>query len=135
MSDGMSFDKREVREFVKDLSEAPRRVREGAIAATTKATQDSARDARALAPVDTGNLRQSIAHEMRPLAGGGIEGDVYATASYAPYVEYGTSTGGAQPFLRPSFDRNAPLLEQALEQLLGGIGPTTAMGGPNRPLA
>lgn len=50
-------------------------------------------------PVDTGRLRNSIAHQVRP-----SEKSVYigTNVEYAPYVELGTSRMKPQPFLRPA---------------------------------
>ena len=50
-------------------------------------------------PVDTGNLRNSIAHAVES-----GEDAVYVgtNVEYAPYVEMGTRRTAAQPFLRPA---------------------------------
>ena len=50
-------------------------------------------------PVDTGRLRNSITHQVRP-----SEKSVYigTNVEYAPYVELGTSRMKSQPFLRPA---------------------------------
>ncbi len=50
-------------------------------------------------PVDTGRLRNSITHQVRP-----SEKSVYigTNVEYAPYVELGTSRMEPQPFLRPA---------------------------------
>lgn len=59
------------------------------------------RYAKALAPVDTGNLRNSISHSHS-------EDTVYVgtNVEYAPYQEFGTSkmkaTNGGKGYLRPS---------------------------------
>lgn len=49
--------------------------------------------------VDTGRLRNSITHQVRP-----SEKSVYigTNVEYAPYVELGTSRMKPQPFLRPA---------------------------------
>jgi len=65
--------------------------------------------ARAKVPVDTGELRDSIqwGEDNGTLVLG-------ATASYAPDVEFGTSTRRAQPFLRPAMETlrtNPPKLD------------------------
>ncbi len=57
--------------------------------------QDVAVDAAAMAPVDTGQLRDSITAEADR---------VTTDVEYAAYVEYGTSDTPAQPFMRPAAD-------------------------------
>lgn len=77
-------------------------------------------DAKALAPVDTGNLRNSISTSI---AGDGrsssISAEIGPTAEYGAFVEYGTSRMGPQPYMGPAFDRNIPGFERAIE-LAGG---------------
>ena len=55
--------------------------------------------AKALAPVDTGNLAGSIRMEVKT-SGKNLIGRVYTNVQYAPYVEFGTgSTGqGTYPY-------------------------------------
>jgi HK97 gp10 family phage protein len=57
--------------------------------------EDIADAARGFAPVDTGELRDSIQAESDRVTVG---------APYAAYVEYGTSHMSAEPFLRPAAD-------------------------------
>lgn len=53
-----------------------------------------------LVPVDTGNLRNSRGYELR------VDSVVVGfAANYAAFVELGTRTMAAQPFLRPSIER------------------------------
>lgn len=59
-------------------------------------------DAKMIAPVDTGNLRRSITTSQ----GNDISAAVSTTVEYAPYVEFGTSRMQAQPYLRPSLNKN-----------------------------
>lgn len=68
-------------------------------------------------PVDTGNLRGSITHEVD--AG---DSAVYigTNVEYAPYVELGTSRQKAQPFLRPAASGHGAQYRQVLEKALGG---------------
>jgi hypothetical protein len=47
-------------------------------------------------------------------------GEVGPTVDYGMFVEAGTSRMGPQPYMRPAFDRRAPILEQILEQLKPG---------------
>ena len=68
-------------------------------------------------PVDTGNLRASITHEVD--AG---DNAVYigTNVEYAPYVELGTSHQKAQPFLRPAASEHGAQYRQGLKKALGG---------------
>lgn len=68
-------------------------------------------------PVDTGNLRASITHEVD--AG---DNAVYVgtNVEYAPYVELGTSRQKAQPFLRPAASEHGAQYRQVLKKALGG---------------
>lgn len=59
-------------------------------------TEEVAEDARRMAPVDTGRLRESVHAEGN---------QVIAEADYAAYVELGTEDQKAQPFLRPALYR------------------------------
>jgi HK97 gp10 family phage protein len=59
------------------------------------------RVAKKLAPVDTGRLRASITHALGRDSQS-IYCDVGTDVEYAPYVEFGTSTQAAQPYLRPA---------------------------------
>lgn len=67
-------------------------------------------------PVDTGNLRGSITHEVD--AG---DSAVYigTNVEYAPYVELGTSRQKAQPFLRPAASEHGAQYLQVLKKALG----------------
>ena len=68
-------------------------------------------------PVDTGNLRASITHEVDV-----AEKAVYigTNVEYAPHVELGTSRQKAQPFLRPAATEHGGQYKQVLKDTLGG---------------
>lgn len=70
-------------------------------------------------PVDTGNLRASITHEVD--AG---DNAVYigTNVEYAPHVELGTSRQKAQPFLRPAASEHGEQYRQVLKKALDGSG-------------
>ena len=89
-----------------------------ASAVVRKVALDTEADAKQLAPVDTGNLRNSITTAVQ---GDGLRAAVVATASYAPFIELGTSRMAPQPFMGPATDRNKPLFYKAMSQL-GGDG-------------
>lgn len=50
------------------------------------------------APVDTGNLRNSIEFSIN-----GLTGRIVSRADYSAYVEFGTRKMRAQPFMRPAY--------------------------------
>ena len=90
-------------------------------------------------PVDSGQLRQSIKHEVD-----GLTGEIGTNVEYAPYIEIGTgiySTQGngrqtpwkyqdakgqwhttkgmkAQPFLKPALESNFGQISRCFEELL-----------------
>lgn len=57
--------------------------------------------AKALAPVYTGNLRNSITHKVEKK-----EARIGTNVYYAPFVELGTSKQAAQPYLSPALEAN-----------------------------
>lgn len=111
-----SFDAREWEQLAADLTKAPLRMQLKAGKVLDKVLADGSREAQAFAPVDTGNLRNSIGWERH-----GFEGEFGATAEYAPYVEDGTSRMAPQAFVGPAFDRQQPVFATAVEALLGEV--------------
>ena len=73
--------------------------------------------AKKLAPVDTGNLRNSITHEVDD-----GEPAVYigTNVEYAPYVCLGTIHMNAQPFLKPAVADHANEYRKIIEDELKG---------------
>ena len=90
------------------------------LALMSDAPQEAAREwleqdfkplAKQLAPVRTGELRDSIDGEVTP---GGVR--VFASAPYAKLVEEGTSKQAAQPFLTPAFERTKHKLKERIDK-------------------
>lgn len=61
---------------------------------------DGAEQARRLAPVDTGDLQDSISHRVRKVRRG-LVGRVFASDRAATFKELGTRYQPAEPYLRP----------------------------------
>ncbi len=89
-------------------------LRERAAQAVMKAAYDIEGQAKAIVPVDTGNLKNSIQTTQ--------EGELAAAVGpraveYAIYVEYGTVKMRAQPYMRPAAEKVRPAFIQAMEQI------------------
>lgn len=110
----------ELARLATDLTAAGERAQGMAADAVAKTAADIAADAKVFAPVDTGNLRDSIGYDITEDSGG-VEAEVGPTADYAVYVEYPTASTGPQPFLGPAFDRRAPGFEQAMDSIGGEV--------------
>lgn len=88
-------------------------------AVLAKTAADIARDAKIFAPVDTGNLRNSISASVSEFSA-----EIGPTANYGAYVEFGTSRQAPAAYLGPAFDRNVPGFTAALGMIAG-----RALGG------
>ena len=104
--------------FAEDLRETADTLTRRASQVVRKAALDTMADAKTLAPVDTGNLRNSITTDTRT---GDLRAVVEATASYSAYLEWGTSKMQPQPFMRPAQDRNTEPFMDAIAQLAEGV--------------
>lgn len=71
--------------------------------------------AKALCPVDTGRLRNSISH-----ATDGDNEYIGTNVEYAPYVELGTRRMSPRPFLKPAAEGHASEYRSILESKLKG---------------
>ena len=76
-----------------------------------------AADAASRAPVDTGELRDSIHSE-----GSGMGAMVVAAAPHSAYVEYGTSRSPAQPYLWPAVEAARPAYIAGWRSIVSGGG-------------
>jgi len=83
-----------------------------------KTAQDIKANAKAIAPVDLGTLRESIGtSDLRLLSAANMFVEIGPTVDYGGYVEYGTSRMAPQAYMGPSLDRYAGPFEQAMEQV------------------
>jgi HK97 gp10 family phage protein len=109
-------------EVLKELREAPREARRLVADVLKRAAREIQQDARSRCPVETGTLQRSIRYsvskkklEGRVYAGGRVSG---RDAFYAPFVEYGTKTAHAQPFLFPAARAREEQTKEELEEAL-----------------
>jgi len=95
------------------VSEDLSKVSESVKGNITKALETSAilveNEAKHLAPVDLGNLRNSIDHESD-----NESATIGTNVEYAPFQEFGTSKMKSQPFLTPAFESNRSRIVQIL---------------------
>lgn len=121
----MGFDASELRNLSAKLGAVPKSAGPLAKIAVKKTAKDIEGTAKVLAPVDTGNLRASVTtSDLRSVSQDSPAAEVVASASYATYLEFGTSRMPAQPFMRPAADLHKPGFEKAMGQIIG-----KAMGG------
>ena len=71
-------------------------------------------DAKQMAPVDTGRLRNSIEHHPEGTDTMVVETNV----EYATYQEMGTSKMKAQPYMKPSGENNVDTFKNIIENEL-----------------
>ena len=115
----MGADVSQLRVFAADLrTESGRVGTKGALVIRAVAARIE-RDARILAPVDTGALRNSV---TTTTTGDGrsarATAEIGPTQSYGGYVELGTSRALGQPYLFPAADRHEPAFYSAVAQII-----------------
>lgn len=110
MADGAE----ELRRLSADLRRTGVRVGLKARRVVQKTATDIQASAKALAPVDTGNLKNSITTTNSV---SGFRAEIGPTANYGIFLEMGTSRMPAQPFMGPAADQHAQAFEDAMQQL------------------
>lgn len=114
------IDLAQMNRLLADMTAAPREAEGQVRVVVQKGAADIKRDAKIFAPVDTGNLRSSIGYETR-ITGDAVEAEIGPTVDYGHYVELGTTKMAPAAYMGPAFDRNAPMVEDALGQILDGL--------------
>ena len=102
----------EIHDNSKEISE---NIKSALLRGMEKCGLTAERFAKKLAPYDTGNLRNSITHEVDD-----GEPSVYigTNVEYAPYVCLGTIHMNAQPFLKPAVNDHKDEYRKILENSL-----------------
>lgn len=112
------FDFTEVARLAVELDNATNTMQAMAKSAVKKTGLDTVAQAQALAPVDTGALKNSIGVDF-DADGYGFEAG--PTVNYGGYVEYGTSRMAPQPYLGPAFERTSEQFVKAIESIGGRV--------------
>lgn len=101
----------DIKALLKTLNTLPQNIQKNVMVGAIRAGANVVRDeARRLAPIDTGNLRKSIASIKRKGDKNTIQFSVTPSRGgknngwYAHFLEFGTSKMTAKPFLRPAFE-------------------------------
>lgn len=120
---GVTFDGSELNTLAADLGQAAEKVGARVQLVMRKTALDVEADAKAFAPVDTGNLRNSIGHsDLRTVGQTGVlEVEIGPTADYGAFVEFGTSQHGPAAYMGPALDRRSPAFVSAMEQVAAEI--------------
>lgn len=92
-----------------NIAEAKKAIEKGIAKSLEELGEKLANEAKKRAPVDTGELRDSIDYEVK-----GDELFIGAKAEHAPFVEYGTSKMKRQPFLKKSVMDNVNKIEKTI---------------------
>jgi HK97 gp10 family phage protein len=111
----MGFETSDIRRLQADLTGMSARAVPVASRAVAKTAHDIEATGKVNAPVDTGNLRNSISSDI-----GVLSAEIGPTASYGVWVEEGTSRMSPQPYMGPAADQHIPELEQALGAIVDG---------------
>jgi len=108
----MGFDTSELRALEAALGKGVAKVEGLAPKVVAKVAHDIEASAKLGAPVDTGHLKNSISTDVD-----GLTAEIGPTASYAMYVEYGTSRMRPQPYMGPAVDANEGNFVEAMGQV------------------
>jgi HK97 gp10 family phage protein len=111
----MGWDTSELDGLIKSIGEAGPKAEALTEQVVRKVGFDTVAGAQTAAPVDTGNLKNSIGVDFDA---DGLGFEAGPTANYGGYVEYGTSRMDPQPYMRPAFDRAV----EPLPDVLGQVG-------------
>lgn len=115
----MSFDASEFLTLGKNLGNVSKRTGTMAKAVVKKTAKDIEKSAKTLAPVDTGNLKNSITtSDLRNVTQESPSAEVRASANYAQYLEFGTSRMPAQPFMGPAAKKHGPEFMAAMAEII-----------------
>ena len=102
-------------QFTDNSKEVLEEMQQSVVRALEKCGLTAERFAKKLAPYDTGNLRNSITHEVDDVEPAAYIG---TNVEYAPYVCLGTIHMKAQPFLKPAVADHANEYRKIIENEL-----------------
>lgn len=104
-----------VEELTATISNAHSKAVEQSIKVMKNNTEELKKEARSIAPEDTGFLKDNIATRY-----GGMTGEVISNAGYSGFLEYGTRFMSAQPYMRPSLEKIQPMFLKDMTDVMKG---------------
>ncbi|ACZ29571.1 phage protein, HK97 gp10 family [Xylanimonas cellulosilytica DSM 15894] len=113
----MGFDVHGLRRLAADLRDVAAQAGPVVDLVVRKTAFDIERDAKILAPVDTGNLRTSISTDVAA-TNSTVSAEIGPTANYGLFLEVGTSRMAPRPYMGPALDRNTPAFDAAMAQIV-----------------
>lgn len=114
MADRLTYKFDGLDEYLKRVLKLNKNLQKEAIGLIQSATSLTARDARKLAPKDTGFLIRSIQWRLEK---DGTVGIVFVFAEYGIFVEFGTRFTRPRPFLGPAFEKRLAWLGSELKRI------------------
>ena len=112
----ISINDADITQVISRLNKFGNKAKDEVSAITKKTALQISNDAKKLAPVRTSFLRKNIrASRAKSMV------KVVSGAKYSSYVEYGTSKQGAQPFMRPAFEKGRATYKKALYSALNKL--------------
>lgn len=105
-------------EFFDWASDAPQEIKEEVHKVIKQAGASIEREAKSLAPVDTGRLRGSITSKNNS-SGQYMSVEIGTDVEYAEHVEFGTYKTKAQPFLFPAYNAQEQRIINDLNKAVG----------------
>lgn len=104
-------------DIVDALEDKAKRIEEEASKVVMQAGYKTERDAKTLAPVETGTLRRSIHMDLKDA----LTAEVGTNIEYATFVEFGTVKMPAQPFMTPAYHKNRDDFVKKMADLGGDL--------------
>lgn len=108
----MDIDASELEVVGNDISNLGTQAHGKALQIVAKTAADVSNTAKLMAPVDTGNLMNSIGYDLY-----GTSAEIGPTAEYGMFLEYGTSRMPPQPYMKPALDAREGGFLEALSRL------------------
>lgn len=106
----------EFKRFADDIKAAAKEMDGAGVSIAARVARRALATAEAVAPVESGNLREGL-HVVKD----GERVSVEVTNYYATFQEFGTSEMAPNPYIGPAFQRHAPELVAEVERVRNSV--------------